>query len=139
MCALPVAGCGTVRVPDAVVAKIAAFHDDAAEGRFAEIAREFTPRQSDWNRYMRERAALGAIVASEPADAIDVTGKYRLVIVHTNTEFEHGRAVETFHFRVDAAGAHLMGYEYHIGKWISCPAIRFPSARCTIEGIHRTS
>lgn len=140
ICALPLAGCGTGAVPDTVLAKIAAFHDDASEGRFAEIGREFTPRQSDWDRYMRERAALGAIVASTVADVMDVPGqRYRLVIVYSNTQFELGQALETFHVRLDPAGPRLMGYEYHIGKRLSCPPVRFPSRQCTIESIHRAN
>lgn len=137
MCALPLAGCGRGAVPGDVLAKIAAFHDDASAGRIAEIRREFTPRQSDWDQYMRERGALGPIVASTPADVMDVAGKSRVVTVYSNTEFELGQALETFQFRMDPVGPRLIGYEYHIGKRLSCPAVRFPSARCSIESVHR--
>ena len=53
-------------------------------------------------------------------------------VVHHNTQFERGHALEVFFFKTDDAGTRLDMYNYQVGKRIWCPALAVTSG-CSIE------
>jgi hypothetical protein len=118
--------------PADVRQKIAWFHELANSGRYAEITREAV-WVSDLDNFMRRRIALGRMIRSTEAAVEDVTGYFRVIIVHQNTEFERGHALERFTFRVDEKGLRLTSYYYYVGKRFWCPAITLSRLQCAID------
>jgi hypothetical protein len=128
---LAVPGCGGP--PTDIRHSIATFQEHANAGRLAEIRRDHTPAQTDFERYMAGRAALGRMLKTTEAKAETVRGYFTVTLVHHNTEFERGHAMEVFSFRSDDAGTRLDSYSYHVGKRVWCPAIVLFSSQCSIE------
>jgi hypothetical protein len=127
-----VAGCGG-GAPTEVRQRIAWFHERANAGRFDEITREQTPSVRPFDKYMRRRTELGRMIRSTEMVVEDVTGYFRVVTVHQDTEFERGHAIETFVFRMDR-GLRLSSYHYQVGKRVWCPVITLsPRMQCKFE------
>lgn len=127
---LVAAGCGGAS--EDVRQKIAWFHERANAGRYAEISREAV-WVTDLPKFMQRRNALGRMIRSTEATVEDVSGYFRVVVVHQNTEFERGHALETFYFRIDEHGFRLDSYYYQIGKRVWCPVITVWRTQCEIE------
>ena len=127
---IPALGCGGA--PADVRHKIAWFHENANAGRYAEITREAV-WVTDLETFMQRRQALGRMIRSTEAAVDDVSGYFRVMTVHQNTEFERGHALETFHFRIDEKGLRLSSYYYYVGKRFWCPAITLSRHQCEIE------
>jgi hypothetical protein len=124
------AGCdGT---PAEVCQKIAWFHTRANAHQYAEITREAV-WVTDLEKFMQRRNTLGRMIGSTEAGVEDVSGYFRVITVHQNTEFERGYALETFRFRIDEKGLRLDSYHYQNGKRIRCPVIALSLAQCEIE------
>jgi hypothetical protein len=104
-------------------ARISAFHDHANGGRFDAIRRDYKPVQTDFDTYMRRRSELGRMIRTTEAKTETASGHFRVVMVHHNTEFERGHALELFSFSIDDAGTRLASYSYQVGKKLWCPTI----------------
>jgi hypothetical protein len=115
-----------------VQAKVAQFQERAGAGRFEEIRREYNPTQTNFEKYMQPRLGLGRLQRTTEAMHNDVTGYWRLVVVYYNSEFERGRAMETFQFRMGDAGPVLIGYGFRIGERMQCPMVPIFRSQCEI-------
>jgi hypothetical protein len=131
--AITTTGCGG-GAPADVRQRIDAFYqasDDA--GRISQIPPE--ARLTDIKKYMAGRAALGRMIRTTEAKVSSLSGQFTAVMVHHNTEFERGHALELFQFRIDDGGTRLVGYTYSIGKRMWCPSIQISSGQCSIEDV----
>ena len=131
--ALTLSACGGT--PADIRARIKTFQDHANAGRLDEILREYTPGQSDFDKYMQRRRELGRMIHSSEAKTETVTWNgVTLVTVHHNTEFERGHAVEMFQVRIDGSGTRITTFNYNAGKKMWCPMLSLlASSQCSIE------
>jgi hypothetical protein len=92
----------------------------ADDGKIAEIRQSYAPTQSQWEQYMAGRAKLGRLVRTTEANRQQID-RYDLIVLQYNSEFEHGRAIESFSFR--DGGTRLASYDFAPGKTITCRMI----------------
>jgi hypothetical protein len=119
--------------PTEVRAKVAQFQKQADAGRFDEIRPEgYKPGALNFEQAMQLRRGLGHLVNTSEATSDDVTGYVRVVAVSYNSEFERGRGLEQFFFRMDDAEPVLVSYGFHVGKKMECPKLQIVRGQCEI-------
>jgi hypothetical protein len=118
--ALAAASC-TSSVERTAADKIREFQERADTGRLAEIRRDYTPSQGDWEKMMQRRQRLlGRLQRTSSAQVEDISSRWGVITLWYNSEFEHGRALETFQFKVVDGVPRLIEYGYDIGTNREC-------------------
>jgi hypothetical protein len=133
------------RAPADARESVARFLDHANAGRIADLVTEYKREYRGGSAsdadvearnlkfFLERRAALGRQVRTTEASAQELNGRYRVVMVHHNTEFERGQGLEVFHFRIDEAGTRMSQYSFTPGKKVWCPTIKIWNSQCSVE------
>jgi hypothetical protein len=121
------AGCGLTKGKEAATKAVDKFHQQFNDSKFTEIYSAATPAfktsatEADFMKFIQAvRRKLGAFKSSTSSGwSANATTSGTFVALSFNSEFEQGRAVETFTFVVSGASATLQGYNVNSPKLVT--------------------